>query len=318
MALPTNQVQSLLPKQQQTLDKSAKPFVKWAGGKTQLLDKFCTLYPIELFKDEIDTYIEPFVGGGAVLFFVLQNYRVNQAVIIDENTELINCYRCIRDNISKLIQCLYSIELAYKQLSMQQKEQMFLQMRKDFNNNIHSYTSKLKFEQASRFIFLNKTSFNGLYRVNSQGLYNVPFGKHSNPTICDSDNLMIVNELLQKVEIVQGNYSQCVQYTKGRSFIYFDPPYRPLSTTQNFTKYGKNGFDDEQQKALAKLYKQLDSSHCKLMLSNSDPKNINPQDMFFDSLYSAFDIQRLDAKRMINCKGDKRGNISELVIRNYS
>ena len=293
----------------------AKPFLKWAGGKGQLLNKFEEMYPQELINGEIDTYIEPFVGGGAVLFDVLQKYKVKKAVIVDLNKELINCYRCIKADANELINHLKTLQSEFLPLSDENRKDYFLKVRNRYNE-IH-LNGKYDFEKAADFIFLNKTCFNGLYRVNSKGEFNVPFGKYKNPLICDSENLILINKLLQNVEIRFGDYSICEEYVNEKPFIYFDPPYRPLIENSSFVGYDKSGFNDNNQKELAEFVKKLDKQNCLVMLSNSDPKNTNPDDNFFDELYKGFEIDRIFAKRMINCQADKRGDITEIVVRNY-
>lgn len=294
----------------------AKPFLKWAGGKGQLLNKFEEMYPQELINGEIDTYIEPFIGGGAVLFDVLQKYKVKKAVIVDLNKELINCYRCIKADVDELIKHLKTLQDEFLSLSDEKRKDYFLKVRNRYNE-IH-LNGKYDFEKAADFIFLNKTCFNGLYRVNSKGEFNVPFGKYKKPLICDSENFTLISNLLQNVEIRFGDYSICEEYVNGKTFIYFDPPYRPLIENLSFVGYDKSGFNDENQKELAEFVKKLDKHNCLVMLSNSDPKNTNPDDNFFDELYKEFEIDRIFAKRMINCQADKRGDITEIVVRNYS
>ena len=293
----------------------AKPFLKWAGGKGQLLNKFEEMYPQELINGELDTYIEPFVGGGAVLFDVLQKYKVKKAVIVDLNKELVNCYRCIKADVKELIKHLKTLQSEFLSLSDEKRKSYFLKVRNRYNE-IH-LNGKYDFEKAADFIFLNKTCFNGLYRVNSKGEFNVPFGKYKNPLICDSENLTLINKLLQNVEIRFGDYSIGEKYVEGKTFIYFDPPYRPLIENSSFVGYDKSGFNDDNQKELAEFVKKLDKRNCLVMLSNSDPKNTNLDDNFFDELYKEFEIDRIFAKRMINCQADKRGDITEIVVRNY-
>lgn len=293
----------------------AKPFLKWAGGKGQLLNKFEEMYPEELINGEIDLYIEPFIGGGAVFFDVLQKYSVKKAVIIDLNKELINCYRCIKADVDMLISALSKLEKEFLPLNENGRKIYFMNIRNSYNTIY--LNGKYDFEKASKFIFLNRTCFNGLYRVNSKGEFNVPMGKYKNPLICDIDNLKLINKLLQNVEIRFGDYSICKEYIADNTFIYFDPPYRPLLENKSFVNYDKDGFDDDNQKELADFVKELSKQGAKIMLSNSDPKNTNPEDEFFDNLYEGFEIDRIYAKRMINCQAEKRGNITEIVVRNY-
>lgn len=255
-----------------------KSFIKWAGGKGQLLNKFKELYPQELINGEIKIYIEPFVGGGAVLFDILQNYQIEKAYINDINKELINCYRCIKANAEEVIKQLDILEKEY--LTSEDRAIYFYKVRDRYNEiqlNAH-----YDFEKCADFIFLNKTCFNGLYRVNKDGKFNVPHGKYKNPLICDEENLRLFSNLLQKVEISCGDYEQILEKVGNNIFLYFDPPYRPLIKNSSFVSYDKSGFDDNDQIKLADNYKALDNKKCLLMLSNSDPKNTNEKDNFFD------------------------------------
>ena len=291
----------------------AKPFLKWAGGKGQLLNQFSEMYPQELADGKIETYMEPFAGGGAVLFHVLQNYNIKKAYINDINKELINCYRCIKADVGEVVKQLTILEEEY--LSSEDKTEYFYSVRDRYNEiNLNGHED---YEKCADFIFLNRTCFNGLYRVNKNGKFNVPHGKYKNPMICDQVNLKLCSELLQKVEISFGSYEQILDNADEKTFIYFDPPYRPLLEKNSFVSYDKSGFDDEDQKKLAENYKKLNNKHCFVMLSNSDPKNTNEEDNFFDDLYNGFEIERVFAKRMINCQATKRGDITEIVVTNY-
>lgn len=291
----------------------AKPFLKWAGGKGQLLDAFDKMFPQELIDEKTKTYIEPFVGGGAVLFHILQNYKIEKAYINDINKELINCYRCIKADVDEVIRQLEILENEY--LSSKDRAKYFYNVREHYNQ-IH-LNGHYDYEKCADFIFLNHTCFNGLYRVNKSGKFNVPHGKYKNPLICDKDNLLLCSKLLQKVEISFGDYRQVLLNADKDSFVYFDPPYRPLIENNSFVNYDKTGFDDNDQIELSQNYKKLDKQNCLLMLSNSDPKNTNVNDNFFDDLYKGFNIERVYAKRMINCQASKRGNITEIVVMNY-
>ncbi len=291
----------------------AKPFLKWAGGKGQLINTFDEMFPNELKEGKIKIYIEPFVGGGAVLFYVLQNYDIEKAYINDINRELINCYRCIKADVNEVVKQLAMLEKEY--LSCDDRTKYFYNVR-DRYNDIH-LNSHLDFEKCAEFIFLNHTCYNGLYRVNKSGEFNVPHGKYKNPLICDKDNLLLCSVLLQKVEISVGSYEQALKNVDKSTFVYFDPPYRPLIENNSFVSYDKAGFEDDDQIRLADNFKNLDKKGCLLMLSNSDPKNTNENDNFFDDLYSGFEIERVYAKRMINCKASKRGDITEIVVMNY-
>ena len=293
--------------------KRAKPFLKWAGGKGQLIDAFDNMFPQELINGKIKTYIEPFVGGGAVLFHILQNNKIEKAYINDINKELINCYRCIKADVEEVIKPLSILENKY--LSSEDRAKYFYNVRERYNQ-IH-LNGHYDYEKCADFIFLNHTCFNGLYRVNKEGKFNVPHGKYKNPLICDKENLRLCSQLLQKVEISFGDYRQALSNADKDSFVYFDPPYRPLIENNSFVNYDKTGFDDNDQIELSQNYKKLDRQNCLLMLSNSDPKNTNENDNFFDDLYKGFSIERVYAKRMINCQASKRGNITEIVVMNY-
>jgi len=296
------------------LRKKAKPFLKWAGGKTQLIEQIRQNLPKELFTQKF-TYIEPFVGSGAMLFWVMNNYpNVEKVVINDINEDLINTYKVIKSTPVELVLILQELQNEYYSFGDNQeaKKEYYLEKRTLYNlrtsNNI---------EQAALFIFLNRTCFNGLYRVNSKNEFNVPMGNYKNPTICDKENILAISEVLQKVEILCGDYQQTLEYANKNSFFYFDPPYKPLSQTSSFNSYAKDTFDDEEQMRLQNFCRKLDDLGYHWMLSNSDVKGYNPDDIFFDDLYKDFQIQRVEAKRSINADPSKRGKITELLITNY-
>jgi DNA adenine methylase len=300
--------------------KFAKPFLKWAGGKGQLVDEIDSRLPQELRDGQIKTYIEPFIGGGAIFFYIAQEYPdIDNYVLIDVNKDLVNCYKAIQTNVEQVISELKLFEDLYFSLRTDEKRQaLFLKIRKSFNHEKdNSYSS----QTAAKLIFLNKTCFNGLYRVNQSGLFNVPFGKYGKPNICPEDNLRKVAEILQKATILCGDFSCCREYVDKNSFIYFDPPYRPISKTASFTSYAKGDFSEEDQIRLADFCKWLTKKHVKFLLSNSDPKNENPKDSFFETHYpksEGFIIDRVKANRAINCKGDRRGVIAEILVRSYT
>ena len=292
----------------------AKPFLKWAGGKTQLLPTIDSFLP-ETFQGEDDiTYIEPFVGGGAMLFYMLQKYpNIKRAIINDINPHLIKTYGIIRDEPYSLIDALNDLQNQFKALADYDKQkELYLDIRAHFNNKTLTGV-----EEAAYMIFLNRTCFNGLYRENSKGGFNVPFGRYSNPTICDEDLILADSELLQKVEILNGDFSHTAEYVHGYTFFYFDPPYRPLDATSSFNSYVKESFDDNEQIRLKNFYSDLSAGGCYAMLSNSDCRGRNAEDDFFDRLYADFFIERVYAKRCINANASKRGTLTELLIRNY-
>ena len=293
-----------------------KPFVKWAGGKGNLIPQLKSFYPFELNNTKINKYVEPFVGGGAVLVNVLQEYDIKEAYAFDINIDLINCYNVIKNDVENLIKELEIKEKEFKKLQRKEKQEYFYYIRKEYNSyKINENETSAK--RASEFIFLNRTCFNGLYRVNKDGEFNVPFGKYKNPTICDANNLRNLSHLIKNVKFQYGDYKESRKYIDCNTFVYFDPPYRPLSTTAGFTSYTKENFNDENQKELACYFKELSEKEAKLMLSNSNPKNTNKNDNFFEEIYNGFNINEISAKRMINADSKGREEISELIITNY-
>ena len=292
-----------------------KPFVKWAGGKTSLIPQITKYFPFELRNGKIEKYIEPFVGGGAVLIDILQKYDVKQAYAFDINKDLINCYNVIKSNVEALIEELDKKEKEFLKLETDDRTAYFYDIRSKYNS--YKLEKLIDVKRASEFIFLNRTCFNGLYRVNKSGEFNVPCGKYKNPTICDSKNLRNLSGLIKNVVFEYGDYKKSSKYVDDKTFVYFDPPYRPLSITSGFTSYTKEDFNDENQKELAKYYRELNKKKAKLMLSNSNPKNTNREDTFFEDIYKGFNINEVSAKRMINANSKGRGEISELLITNY-
>ena len=293
-----------------------KPFVKWAGGKGSLIPQLTNFYPYQLKDGIITKYVEPFVGGGAVLIDILQKYEVKEAYAFDINIDLINCYNVIKSDVNELITKLKQMESKFLNLDSDDREKYFYDVRKEYNSYKISEV-ELNTKRAAEFIFLNRTCFNGLYRVNRKGEFNVPFGKYKNPRICDSNNLTKLSQLLQNVVFKYGDYKKSSECVDNTTFVYFDPPYRPLSVSSGFTSYTKEDFNDENQKELASYYRELDSKDAKLMLSNSNPKNTNKDDDFFEKIYTGFNINEVLAKRMINADCTGRGAISELLITNY-
>lgn len=296
--------------------EAIKPFVKWAGGKGSLIPQLTNFYPYQLKDGIITKYVEPFVGGGAVLIDILQKYEVKEAYAFDINIDLINCYNVIKNDVSELITKLKQMENEFLDLDSDDREKYFYDVRKEYNSYKIS-EEELSTKRAAEFIFLNRTCFNGLYRVNRKGEFNVPFGKYKNPRICDPNNLSNLSSLLQKVVFKYGDYKKSSECIDNTTFVYFDPPYRPLSVSSGFTSYTKEDFNEEDQKELASYYRELDSKDAKLMLSNSNPKNTNKDDDFFEEIYTGFNINEVLAKRMINADCTGRGAISELLITNY-
>lgn len=272
------------------LEKETYPIVKWVGGKRQLM--------FELLKNmpkSCNRYFEPFIGGGA-LFFELQP---ENAYISDMNEELINLYSVVRDNVYELISDLNKHEVS---------KEYFLEIRN--LDRTDEYKNLSNVQRASRFIYLNRTCFNGLYRVNSQGQFNVPYGNYKNPRIVDENNLLNCSELLKNTEIKCADFSEILTKVKRGDFVYFDPPYVPLNETSSFTSYTKDGFDMDMQFKLREVCDELDSMGVMFMLSNSDTKFVN-------ELYSNYEIKKVFASRAVNANAEGRGKITEVLVRNY-
>jgi DNA adenine methylase len=296
------------------IKKIAKPFLKWAGGKTQLISEIEKSLPYSIMNQKI-TYIEPFVGSGAILFWMLSDFPyLEKAVVNDINKDLINTYQTIKSAPKGLISILEILQEEYHSLndSVDKKKEYYYRQRDLFNKRREEQTT-----HSALFIFLNRTCFNGLYRVNRKNEFNVPMGSYSKPTICDKLNLLAVSEALQKVELLCGDFEQTVHYATTNTLFYFDPPYKPLSETSSFNSYAKDEFDDNEQIRLKLFCDKLDSLGYSWLLSNSDVKGKNFEDNFFDDLYADFTIKRVDAKRSINANPEKRGLLKELLITNH-
>lgn len=294
--------------------KEAKPFLKWAGGKTQLIDEIANQLPHQVNSTKF-TYVEPFVGSGALLFWMLNNFpKMEKAVINDINADLINTYRIIASKPNELISVLRDLQGEFHAFDdgAEAKKEYYYARREQYNTRANDRST-----QAALFIFLNRTCFNGLYRVNKSNLYNVPMGSYKKPTICDAANIQAVSKVLQKVEILCGDYQETLKYASKNSFFYFDPPYKPLNTTSSFTSYAKDSFNDNEQIRLKDFCTTLDSKGYKWLLSNSDVKDANAESSFFDDIYADFYISRVQASRNINSKAEGRGKLNELLITNY-
>ena len=290
----------------------AAPILKWAGGKTQIISELSSRFPKKVFTGEITSYLEPFIGGGAVFFHVMQHLPMKSAVIADLNPDLILLYQVVRSDLASLSAELQSLADQYHMLPADAKEEWYYQKRNDFNQVKMSQVSR-----AAHLVLLNRLCFNGLYRVNQNGMFNVPFGKYKSPKIYDPDNLSAVSSLLSEVTILHGDFEQTINYVSKDTFVYCDPPYRPLNRTAFFTQYSKDGFSDAEQLRLHAFFQECDKRGAHIMLSNSDPTNLDPTDSFFDSLYAEYYIERVPAKRSINSAGNKRGFVNELIITNY-
>ena len=285
-----------------TEEKAVKPFLKWAGGKGQLIKEIEQYYPFR--NSKITKYAEPFVGGGAVLFDILSRYYLKEVYISDINAELINTYRMIRDDIDALIEMLYAMQSDFIPLDTDDRKAYYMQKRERFNDLKVNGNENINIEK-------------GLFPLNKKGLFNVPMGAYKNPMICAENNLRAVSEKLQKVTIVCGDYRESANFIDENTFVYFDPPYRPITDTASFTAYTENLFNDDAQIELARFVDDMDEKGAKIVISNSDPKNSNADDDFFDNIYSAHKIKRIEATRMINCNSEARGKIKELLISNF-
>ncbi len=290
-------MQILMPEQaldSQSPKLEAGPFVKWAGGKTQLLSE------LEQHVPRFEKYFEPFLGGGALFFRVISKTKMT-ACVSDANADLINAYKVVRDDVEGLINLLQRYEQNY---------------RKDPHHFYYRLRSKTDIKDAventARFIALNKTCYNGLYRVNSKGAFNVPIGRYKNPTICDSHQLRKASAALghSKARMLVGDYKDVLKNARSGDFVYLDPPFSPLNLTADFTQYTYNGFDQQDQVDLARMFRQLDRRGCKVLLSNSDTE-------FTRTLYSGFPFKSIPVQRAISCKGHARRGYHELLVRNY-
>lgn len=292
----------------------AKPFIKWVGGKGQLIEQLEALLPADFDRWEDVTYIEPFVGGGAMLFHMLQNHKnIKTAVINDINDDLTTCYKVVRDTPTELVASLKDIQHEYYSLKSEDvRKQFYMMIRDEFNTK-----SLTPIRNTTLFFFLNRTCFNGLYRVNKSGLFNVPFGKYETPTICDTTTIYADSDLLQNVEIMTGDYQQTFNRAKGRTLFYFDPPYRPLSNTSSFNDYAKEAFNDLAQERLKLFCDRIEDAGFSFMLSNSDCFNTPIKDRFFEDLYLEYIIERVWASRYVNANPAKRGKLQEILVHNY-
>lgn len=294
-------------------ENNAKPFLKWAGGKSQLLANVHE--QINSYEDfKLKKYVEPMVGSGAVLFEILATHNLESVYISDVNKGLINTYKVIRDDIDVLIESLSNVQTIYYSLSQEQRKGKYYEIRDEYNATPIKNSNRV--QKATEFIFLNKTCFNGLYRENKKGDFNVPMGEYKSPKILDEANLRLVSKALQGVTIKYADFSASLDYIDENTLVYLDPPYRPISKTANFNSYTSNSFDDDEQIRLAKFIKNIDKKGAKFILSNSDPQNTDESDDFFHKLYGDYTIRKIEAKRCINSIAKKRGKISELLICN--
>jgi len=302
------------PNDNKKLYPFAKPFLKWAGGKGQLLGSIGRALTDTIAAEKF-IYIEPFVGSGAVLFWMLEHFpQMEKAVINDINADLVGCYSTIAAYPYELIAILakWQDEFYAFEDDREQKRHYYYAKR-----DLYNAKSETNIVQSALFIFLNRTGFNGLYRVNRQGLFNVPMGDYKKPKICDPHNILNVSRALQRVEILCGDFEKTLKYATRKSLFYLDPPYKPLNKTANFTAYAKQAFDDREQIRLRNFCQTLEEKGGKWVLSNSDASSQASEASFFDVLYADFRIERVLANRRISAKASSRASINELLIRNY-
>lgn len=309
--------------------RPAKPILKWAGGKGQLLERLSAHFPRALKEGEIKTYAEPFLGGGAMFFHVMQAYPIQTAWLFDANEELILLYSTVQRDVEPLIEGLTRMAGSYLRLDPEARKAQYLKVRASFNQerplvDYRKYEASSWVKRAAQLLFLNKTCYNGLFRVNRDGGFNVPFGKYARPKIVNPDNLRAAAGLLGRssVRLVHGDFGDLAakaRLPKPGTFIYYDPPYLPISKTASFTAYSRSAFGEPEQKRLAAMFRSLDGPGVYQMLSNSDPKNEDPRNDFFEDLYSDYrgTIFRVPASRSINSDPSRRGRINEIVITSY-
>jgi len=298
-----------------------RPFLKWAGGKSQLLPALLERLPGRVRSGECTRYVEPFVGGGAFFFRLTGTHYFEESHIVDANDELILAYRVIQRDVEALIDRLMAIRDEYLPLAEEERRAYYYRVREAFNRDREGMDfdryRRTWVRRAAQLVFLNRTCFNGLFRVNADGGFNVPFGRQKNPTIVNADLLRADAAALEKTGIHRGDFTAAEQFIDDRTFVYFDPPYRPLSPTSSFTAYARRGFTDADQHRLAEFFRDCHRKGACCMLSNSDPGNGDPGDRFFDTLYAGFTIERVPARRMINSNGAGRGEITEIIVDNY-
>jgi DNA adenine methylase len=303
------------------LPVKAHPFLKWAGGKSRLIEQFTSHLPPELKHGTIKRYVEPFIGGGALFLHLVHVYEVREYVLSDVHEELILCYRTLQQDVEAVIAAIETLQASYLRKDDAERERMFYAIREQFNAQRTSidygHFTPSWIERTAQILFLNHTCFNGLFRFNSRGEFNVPFGRYKHPRMYQAENLRIWSRILQETTILQGDFTICEKFADVGTFFYFDPPYRPLNKTAAFTGYARDAFREDDQQRLAAFFRRLDQTGAKLMLSNSNPRNVDPDDTFFDELYAGFTVSEVLAARAINSNGKKRGRISELVITNY-
>lgn len=298
-----------------------KPFLKWAGGKRQLLKSLIPLLPKSLSDGRIERYVEPFLGGGALFFHLAEmGFAPKRSLLCDANPELTLVYRIVQTQVDKLIKSLAKLETNYLKLPPETRQIFYLKQRTDFNRDREGFSfvnlTPDSIWRASLFIFLNRTGYNGLWRVNQDGGFNVPFGRYLQPRICDEPTLRATSFAMKHMnaDIHTGDFQKVLKKTNQKTFVYYDPPYRPVSASSNFNTYTSSGFGDHDQKRLAASFMTLHQQGAYQMLSNSESK-----DHFFENLYCHpnWEIISVKARRSINSRAVARGPVNEIVVVNY-
>ena len=298
--------------------KNAKPFIKWAGGKRQLVTQILNTIPQKFSNEASFNFVEPFIGSAAVFFNVVRLYSssLDKIIISDTNLNLINVYKIVRDKPIELIKILESLRTQYSSYEESEREKFYYKLRDEFNNCTNDSN---EIRNAALFILLNKLGYNGLYRVNKSGKFNVPFGRYKSPKIFDEKSILSDSEILKRTEILNIDFEKTIDYINGNLTLYYlDPPYKPISQTSSFNSYSRNIFDDEEQKRLKTFCDLLTKQKIHFILSNSDLKNYDRTNNFFDELYGKYSIKRVEASRAINSNPQKRGKINELIISNQN
>ena len=291
----------------------AKPVIKWAGGKYRLSTKIIQESQVFIDWDSFDRYVVPFVGGGGMFLAGCNQFKFKEKIISDVNPELVNLYRVLREQSDELLKLLVALQMEFNGLgSDEAREQFYYRLREEFNRDV--LLQDISIEHAALFVALNKLGFNGLYRVNNSGLFNVPFGKRKTIKLVDGQNLKKVSELLQDTEILLGDFEETLRFADDGTLFYFDSPYRPLSNTATFTSYAKEDFNDDDQRRLARFCAQTHGLKAKFILSNSDPKNTQVDDEFFDELYKDYKLLRINAPRVISARAEGRAKVSEVLV----
>lgn len=293
--------------------QNTKPLIKWAGGKYRLSEQIIPLIESRVNLRSVDRYVEPFLGGGGMLLSMLnREYGFSEIIASDLNGELINMYVQVRDEPARVAKGLKLLEERFNLLkTATDKKEMYLDLRKNYNEGIRKIDRDV--EQAVLLIALNKLCFNGLYRVNLSGFFNVPFGKKNSISLADYDNIFSVSKQIQKVKFVEGGFESSLLYAKEGVFYYFDSPYRPLSKTEAFTNYAKSPFNDDTQRKLASMTEKLQERGAQFAMSNSNPMEAEPPDPFFNNLYNHATIYTVDARRAIGASASSRKTVSEIL-----